>query len=106
MRIVVRPIPVLIACAGCPAGGQRARDTAAVLDRRGLAEASWLGAADEVLAGKARSRFPVFAVDGCRSVCAQRWLAQHGVTPQRCYVLVEDEAADPERIAERIAAGW
>ena len=106
MRIVVRPIPVLVACAGCPAGGQRARDTAALLDRRGLAEASWLGEADDVLLGKARSRFPVFAVDGCRSACAQRWLAQHGVTPQRCYVLAEHGVEDPERLADCVAADW
>ena len=96
---------MLYACAGCAADAQLARDVGAALDRRGLAESSWLGGAIDAvaLAAKARSRWPVFAIDGCPQICAQRWLAGQGVRPQRCFLLAG--GADAEAAADRVAGG-
>jgi uncharacterized metal-binding protein len=104
-RVIVRPFPVLIACEGCAAAGQAARDVARVLDRRGLVECGWLGAAVELpaLRAKARSRFPVHCLDGCDRGCARAWVAEQ-VAPQRCFVLSEPERTQVERAADRIAA--
>ena len=41
--IIVKPFSVLIACQGCPAAGQAARDVARLLDRRRVVESAWLG---------------------------------------------------------------
>jgi uncharacterized metal-binding protein len=85
---ILRPLPVLVACAGCPAHGDVAREAGAELDRAGKGELSWLGAADlDAIASKARSRWPVYALDACADGCARRWLERAGVQPQRCYVL-------------------
>lgn len=84
MRIVLRPLPVAYACQGCPEFGQRARDFAAALDRRGVAEMVWLGAAREI---NPTQRYPVFAVDGCSKGCALQWLAQRGIVAERSYVV-------------------
>lgn len=46
----------------------------------------WLGAPPARLAQLAttvRSRYPVYAVEGCDKRCAGAWLAAHGVRPQR-----------------------
>jgi uncharacterized metal-binding protein len=82
-RIIVRPLPVLYACQGCPEYGQRARDFAATQDRARLGEMVWLGAAGEITPSQ---RYPVYAVDGCRKGCALRWLAEHGIIAERSYV--------------------
>jgi uncharacterized metal-binding protein len=84
MRAIVRPLPVVYACQGCPQFGQRARDTAAWLESEGVVEAVWLGAAAEP---KPTSRFPVFALDGCRQGCARRWLERHGIGAEVSCVL-------------------
>jgi len=84
MRVVLKPLPVLYACQGCPEFGQRARDFAASLDREGVAEMVWLGAARELTPTE---RYPVYALDGCGKKCALQWLAQHGITAERSYVL-------------------
>lgn len=84
MRFVVRPLPVLYACEGCPQFGQRARDAALALAAEGVVEAVWLGAAKQA---QPTSRFPVFALDGCAEGCARRWLERHGVAPQVACVL-------------------
>ena len=106
MKRALRPMPVLFACQGCLEFGNAARDIAAIVDRRGFAEAHWLGApgADEAqLASKARSRFPIYALDGCAKACASRWLAEHGVEPQRhCVLLRSRESA--EQLAGKIFA--
>jgi uncharacterized metal-binding protein len=103
VRVVVKPLPALYACEGCPEFGQIARDVGALLDRRGIAEMVWLGgrvgAAPD---SKPTSRFPIFALDGCTKACARRWLERYGVTAQRHFVLGELE--DVEHAAERIAA--
>ena len=44
----------------------------------------WLGAAKEI---NPTQRYPVFAVDGCSKGCALRWLAEHGITAERSYIV-------------------
>lgn len=106
MKAILRPLPVLFACQGCPAFGQAARDAAALLDARGYAEMAWLGGgADEgTLASRARSRYPVYALDACHERCAERWLRGQGAEAERGFVLAPEEAAKPALAAERIAA--
>ena len=84
MRVVLRPLPVAYACQGCPEFGQRARDFAAALDRDGVAEMVWLGAAKELTPTQ---RYPVFAVDGCSKGCALQWLARQGIAAERSYIV-------------------
>jgi uncharacterized metal-binding protein len=107
MIAVVRPMPVLFACQGCSEFGRIAADVAAILDQRGFAESHWLGAAaDEAQAlSKARSRYPVYALDGCARRCARDWLASRGVKVQRHFILAAPGASAAE-IAARIAEGW
>lgn len=89
MRIVLRPLPVVYACQGCETFGDAAHGIALELERRGQAEACWLGGPGDrgAMASKARSRFPVYALDGCPRNCALNWLQSQGVTPQRHDVL-------------------
>ncbi len=92
MRIVLRPLPVLYACAGKSVSG--AREAAAALDRRGQAECASLpgpGPGEDVAAclSRARSRYPIFVIDGCANACARRFLESHGVTAQQHCVLTE-----------------
>ena len=84
MKSLLRPLPVVFACRGCAEFGTRAGEAAAALDRRGLAEACAL---DDACLAKARSRYPVYALDGCARGCALRWLAEHGVAAHRHEVL-------------------
>ena len=103
--IIVKPFPVLIACQGCAAAGQAAREVARLLDRRGLAECGWLGASAALpgLRLKANSRFPIHCIDGCEKGCARAWVME-GVAPQRCFVLSELERSQIGAAADRIAA--
>jgi uncharacterized metal-binding protein len=84
MRIVLRPFPVLYACQGCPEYGNAAREFGERLDRAGVGELAWLGAAADI---EATERYPVFAIDGCKKGCALKWLAQHGIAPERSYIV-------------------
>ena len=108
---MVRPLPVLFACQGCPQFGDMAHEVAVLLDSRGHAEAAWLGASgrdEHQLAAKARARFPVFAIDGCARRCACQWLATCGVKAQRQFILAapgESAGQIAERIGERLADG-
>jgi uncharacterized metal-binding protein len=108
MTVVLRPMPVLFACQGCPELGQTARDVGAILDQQRLAESHWIGAPAcnySQLISTARSRFPIYALDGCARHCAQHWLASHGVRTQRHFTLAADGESPAElaaRIAERI----
>ena len=77
---------MLYVCQGCPARGQLARDAAAALERRGMAQMVWLGAEPGAIP---RSRYPILALDGCEERCAVRWLERRGVTPERSYVIPE-----------------
>jgi uncharacterized metal-binding protein len=91
VKIILRPIPVVFACRGCEleAAAQRA---AAALERRGEGEAAIMGRD----ATKARSRFPVHAIEGCAKCCASEWLASIGVRPQHVQVLEPDSASESE----------
>ena len=93
---VVRVMPVIFACRGCERDGV-AREAVAELDRRGLAEGSV--ASDDAV--KARSRYPVFVVEGCAQACGERWLRSQGVCPVRSFVL--DPQGDSRDQVERIA---
>ena len=108
MTLALNARPVLYACAGCARDQQLACRVASTLDGRGLAEAACIDpACDNVtlLVSKAKSRYPVFALDGCPLACARHWLVRHGVTPQRYFVLAQSDAS-AEQVAERIAACW
>jgi uncharacterized metal-binding protein len=108
MTKVLRAMPVLFTCRGCPEYGQGARDVGLLLDQQGLVESHWLGAPAcnySELISRARSRFPIYALDGCPLRCAQHWLAEHGVCTQRHLVLAAG-GESPRVLAERIAAAW
>ena len=92
----VRAMPVLFACRGCE-NERAAREAALELERRGLGEAELSGRH----ADKARSRYPVYAVEGCAQACAKRWLASEGVEPVASFVL--DPAAGLGPQVEEIA---
>jgi uncharacterized metal-binding protein len=101
MRAIVRPLPVLYACQGCAAFGQAAREAGAILDRNGVAELVWLGAAPDL---SRRSRFPIIALDGCGQACALRWLEGHGITPERSYLLEGRAPGSVEEAVRRMTA--
>ena len=88
MSAVLRPLPVVYACQGCPEFGEAARVAGAFLDSNGAAETVWLGAPDL----RRRSRYPAIALDGCERACALRWLKRHGIPAERHYVLPGDAA--------------
>ena len=92
-------MPVLLACRGCARDGI-AREVALELDRRGLGEADVAGAHPD----KARSRYPVYCIEGCAEACAGRWLAAHGVSAVRSFTLDPDRQPEPQ--IERIVAGF
>jgi uncharacterized metal-binding protein len=89
MKIILRALPVLYACQGCAEFGQKARDLGALFEQAGALEMVWLGCGRELTP---TSRFPVFALDGCRKACALRWLERHGIAAERSFV-IEDRAA-------------
>ena len=108
MTEVMRALAVLYTCRGCPEFGQTARDVGLILDQQRLAEAHWLGAPAcnfSQLISMARSRFPIYALDGCPKNCAQHWLASEGVRTQRHFTLTGPEE-NAVGIAARIAAAW
>lgn len=90
-------MPVLVACRGCEQD-HAAHAAALQLDRRGLGEAELAGAHPD----KARSRYPVYSIEGCAEACARRWLASWGVEPVASFVL--DPACGVEPQVARIAA--
>ena len=96
MKLSARPIPVLFACKGCALDGPAQR-AAAEVDRRGLGEGTVAGRDS----ARARSRFPIYAIEGCAKACAAGWLASQGVTPQKSFVL--DPALEAAPQIERIA---
>jgi uncharacterized metal-binding protein len=84
VRFVLRPLPVLYACQGCPEFGNRARDVGALFDRAGAVEMVWLGRGRDL---EPTSRFPIFALDGCAQGCARRWLRDHGTAADQSFVI-------------------
>jgi uncharacterized metal-binding protein len=103
-RLVLKAFPVLVACEGCPAYGQAAHRVGTVLDRRGALEVAWLGEARNLatIRAKAKSRYPVYALDACDKGCAAAWLRDQGVRLQRAFVLKPEDAALPEAAADRL----
>jgi uncharacterized metal-binding protein len=84
-------MPVLFACRGCELD-HAAREAALALDRRGLGEAELAGAQPD----KARSRYPVYAIEGCAEACGKRWLAAQGVEPVASFVLDPARSVEPQ----------
>jgi uncharacterized metal-binding protein len=97
MRTILRPLPVLYACRGCAEHGSAATQVAALVERAGLAETAWLGTPGL----EPKTRFPIFALDGCADACALAWLARHGIRPERHYVMQDREV---RRAFDAIAA--
>lgn len=88
--MAARTLPVVYACSGCTSAGQLADHVARRMDRSGVAEMAsiaGIGAHDPQQLSRARSRFPIIAIDGCANACACRCLERHGVAPARHYVL-------------------
>src|SRR5262245_51036567 len=88
--MAMRALPVLYACSGCTSAGELADHLARELDRAGIAEMASLagiGAHEPQQLGRARSRFPVIALDGCANACARRGLERAGIEPSRHFVL-------------------
>lgn len=102
MRYVLRPLPVLYACEGCPQFGYAAPRVAQGLDRAGKAEMCWLGSRGP----KPIARYPVYSLDACERRCARRWLEERGVQVQRAILLSPADRVDTGRAIERLAAAW
>ena len=100
MRVILRPFPVLYACAGCQQFGYSAPCVAGHLDRMGKVQMIWLGERNP----RRTSRWPVFSLDACDRRCALAWLEERGITAQEAIMLSPQERDDPRRAAERIAA--
>jgi uncharacterized metal-binding protein len=102
VRYVLRPLPVLYACAGCPEFGYAAPRVGRALDLAGKAELCWLGSPRPM----ALARFPVYSLDACERRCAKRWLEERGVQVQRAIVLEPLDRLETDRAAARLAAAW
>lgn len=100
MRAIVKPLPVLYACQGCPQFGHLAREVAALLDATGVVEAVQLETSRHL---KPKARFPILTLEACERRCARHWLEQHEVTPDREYVLA-DPRGSAQRAAQHLAA--
>ena len=99
-RVVLRPLPVLYACAGCSEFGYSAARVAQALDARGIAEAIWLGDAPQRVTG----RYPVFTLDACRKGCARDWVHVRGARVEKTLVLEPHERDVPEAATARLTA--
>lgn len=102
MKVIVKALPVLYACAGCPEFGFAAPRVAQRLDGQGLAEAAWLGKVPRSAAVTAR--YPIYSLDACDRNCAREWAEAQGAEVERAFVLAPAERDDPEGAAARIAA--
>jgi uncharacterized metal-binding protein len=114
----VNALSVAYACSGCSSAGEIADHVARRLDQAGLAEMgsiAGIGGEEPQQLCKAKSRFPVIAIDGCVNACARRCLERHGIAPARHYVLSRlgvakrsrtagFDAAAAERILQTISA--
>lgn len=102
MGIVLRPLPLVYACAGCAEFGFAAPRVGQRLEQLGRAQMAWLGARHPPLT----SRWPVYSLDACERGCARAWLAERRIAVQGALVLSPLERLDPEGAADRIAAAW
>ena len=87
MPVILKPLPVLVACGGCAEYGNFADEAARQLDRSGQGERVWLGGSQDMASTKAGSRWPIYALDGCSRGCARIWCERLGRPPQRSYIL-------------------
>ena len=88
----LKMLPVAFACSGCSSAGQLADHVVRHLDAQGLVEMgsiAGIGAHEPLQLAKARSRFPIFAVDGCANACGRRCLERQGIKPLRHVVLTD-----------------
>jgi uncharacterized metal-binding protein len=88
----LKMLPVAFACSGCSSAGQLADHVVRHLDEQGLVEMgsiAGIGADEPLQLGKARSRFPIYAVDGCANACSRRCLERQGIKPLRHVVLTD-----------------
>ena len=90
-----RTLAVVYACSGCSSAGALADHAARELDRAGLAEmasVAGIGAQEPQQLSRARSRFPIIAIDGCTNACARSCLERHGVKVAHHFVLARHGA--------------
>jgi uncharacterized metal-binding protein len=88
----LKMLPVAFACSGCSSAGQLADHVVRQLDEQGLVEMgsiAGIGADEPLQLAKARSRFPIYAVDGCANACSLRCLERQGIEPLRHIVLAD-----------------
>src|SRR5688500_15198845 len=97
--MLIKPLPVLYACACCPRYGYAARRVARALAQRGLAEAIWLGDAPARVTG----RYPIYSLDACDERCASDWVHARGAAVERAFVLEPHERDDITAATECIA---
>lgn len=98
---VLRPLPVMYACAGCTEYGYAAPRVAQMLEARGLVQTIWLGA---LRPSDATTRFPLLSLDACGKACAREWVEARGGRLQCAVLLSPQERDDLEGAAARIAA--
>jgi uncharacterized metal-binding protein len=100
--VVLRPLPVLYACAGCSEFGYSAPRVANALDARGVVECIWLGATPPP--STVSGRYPIITLDACEKACAMQWVRKHGRTVERACFVKPQERDDPPTATARIAA--
>lgn len=103
----MRALPVVYACSGSSGAGALADQVARCLDRDGVAEMSsiaGIGAGDLQQLSRARSRFPIVAIDGCVHACARRCLERQGIRPSRSLVLSRYGVTEAELLLKAVRA--
>jgi uncharacterized metal-binding protein len=100
--VVLRPLPVLYACAGCREFGYSAPRVGRALDERGVVECIWLGATPPP--STVSGRYPIMTLDACEKGCARNWVCEHGRSVERACYLQPQERDDPPTATARIAA--
>lgn len=79
-----------------------------------MASIAGIGAGETQQLSRAKSRFPIVAIDGCANACARRCLKANGIEPLRHYVLTRYgvvkrarasfAAEDAERVLQALKA--
>lgn len=87
-----KSLPLVYSCSGCSSAAQVANSVAVRLDRQGVAEMSCIagvGGDVSALLRVAKSKRPIYVLDGCALQCARGCLARHDIEPNMAYVLGE-----------------
>jgi uncharacterized metal-binding protein len=100
--VVLRPLPVLYACAGCREFGYSAPRVASALDERGLVECIWLGVTPPP--STVSGRYPLMTLDACEKACASNWVRNRGRSAEHAFFVEPHERDVPQAAAARIAA--